>query len=99
MRLNKTILYKRIKELIMSPLETRALQAYFTAANKAANGIGQPIQPSMPLENMVIDGKHYIIITNSNAILAVYRVRSVNGKDVLKGLKRYPKEIVAAFGS
>ena len=35
-------------------------------------------------------GKRYVVLANVNGILAVYRVRTVNGQDVLKGLKRYP---------
>ena len=72
----------------MSPLEQRALSAYF----KYNDGMGQPMQPSDP-ETVEIDGKRYIVLSNTHETLAVYRVRTVNGKDALKRLKRLPKEL------
>lgn len=72
----------------MSPLEQRALSAYF----KYNDGTGQLQQPSEP-ETAEIDGKTYIVLSNTHGTLAVYRVRNVNGKDTLKRLKRYPKEL------
>lgn len=82
----------------MTPLETRAVNAYFVASKKDANGLGEPIQPSIPPDTVEIDGKKYIVLSNVNGILAVYRVRIVNGQEVLKGLKRFPKEITESFG-
>ena len=73
---------------IMSPLEQRALSAYF----RHSDGMGQPVQPSDP-DTVEIDGKRYIVLSNTHGTLAVYRVRTVNGKDALKRLKRYPEEL------
>ena len=72
----------------MSPLEQRALSAYF----KYSDGMGQPMHPSDP-ETVEIDGKRYIVLSNTHGTLAVYRVRTVSGKDALKRLKRFPKEL------
>jgi len=67
----------------------RAMAAYFRAAAKQD---GVPIQPS-PAEHVKHDGLDYIVLRNVNGILAVYRVRIVNSEPVLKGLKRWPKEL------
>lgn len=75
-------------------LKKRALAAYFKQAN---DSLGEPIQPSTP-DVCDVDGKKYVVLSNVNGVLAVYRVRVVNGKEVLKGLKRYPKEIIDSFG-
>jgi hypothetical protein len=42
---------------------------------------------------MEVDGLRYVVLSNTNGLLAVYRVRIVNGQPMLKGLKRWPKEI------
>lgn len=78
-------------------LETRAIKAYLVAAKKQSDGMGQPLQPKTPPDVITIDDKQYIVLSNINGILAVYRVRTVNGASVLKSLKRYPKEIVERF--
>lgn len=84
----------------MTPLEARALNAYFKEANRQieeAGGLGEPIQPRAPT-TCEVEGKKYVVLSNVRGVLAVYRVRVVNGKEVLKGLKRYPKEIIDGFG-
>jgi hypothetical protein len=48
-------------------------------------------QPSSDSTVQTVENKQYVVLVNANGILAVYRVRN-DGK--LKGLKRYPKEIV-----
>jgi hypothetical protein len=71
-------------------LENRALAAYFRSAAKQG---GSPNQPSTPT-NATVDGKQYVVLTNKNGILAVYRVRT---DGVLKGLVRWPAELKAMF--
>jgi len=68
-------------------LEQRALAAYFKYADA---GDGKVMQPSAP-EVVEHNGLKYVRLSNVNGTLAMYRVRVVNGKEVLKGLKRWPK--------
>lgn len=74
-------------------LGNRALAAYFRNANQSG-AISQ--QPGTP-DDVEVDGLRYIVLSNINGILAVYRVRIVNDEQVLKGLKRWPKEIDSRF--
>ena len=77
----------------LSYLETRALSAYIRSASRAENGRGGSAdQPGM-VETLEVEGLTYIRLTNVNGILAVYRVRTVNGKEVLKGMRHWPKEL------
>ena len=71
-------------------LENRALAAYFRSAAKQ---IGSPMQPSKPTI-ATVDGKQYVVLSNTKGILAVYRVRT---DGVLKGLVRWPAELSAMF--
>lgn len=73
----------------MSDLELRALAAYFRASKSADGAV---IQPSPPV-TVEHKGLKYIVLSNINGLLAVYRVRIVNGQAVLKGMKRWPKEL------
>lgn len=66
----------------------RAIAAYYRAADI---GLGQVMHPSAQV--VEIDGLTYVHLTNVNGTLAVYRVRTVNGVAVLKGLKRFPKAL------
>jgi len=52
---------------------------------------GAPIQPSASVVEHV--GLSYVHLGNVNGTIAVYRIRIVNGEPVLKGLKRWPKEL------
>lgn len=63
-------------------LRRRALAAWFKSG-----GTDQPTEPDVVHTS---DGKAYVVLYNTNGILAVYRVRN---DGMLKGLKRYPKEI------
>lgn len=74
-------------------LFNRAMAAYFRSASKVG---GVPIQPSPPtmVENK---GLKYVVLANVRGTLAVYRVRIVNDEPVLKGLKRWPKEVANGF--
>ena len=77
-----------------SELHARALAAYFRTAASAG---GVPIQPGPP-DTVTVDGLDYVVLSNANGVLAVYRVRTVNGEPMLKGLKRWPKELGEAVG-
>lgn len=79
----------------LSHLEQRALSAYFRNGSKqlnSAGGIGSVMQPGA-VETVEHNGLTYIRLSNTRGILAVYRVRTVNGEQVLKGLKRWPVAI------
>lgn len=78
----------------LSNLEQRALSAYYRAGTRAHAGMGQTSQPGA-VETVEHEGLQYIRLTNVNGILAVYRVRIVNGEPVLKGLKRWPSALNA----
>lgn len=67
----------------------RAMAAYYRSAG---DGAMQPSQPDL-VEH---EGLSYVVLQNTHGILAVYRVRVVNGQPVLKGLKRWPKEFGTA---
>lgn len=77
-----------------SHLESRALSAYFRTSSRIVNqnGGGSVNQPG-DIQTLTIEGLDYIVLTNVRGILAVYRVRTVNGEQVLKGMKRWPKAI------
>lgn len=76
-------------EGVKMSLRTRALAAYFRAASK--DGIGEVIQPSY--SEVTHKDLQYIVLDNSRGTLAVYRIRTVNGEQVLKGLKRWPADV------
>jgi len=64
------------------------LAAYFRGGS-----INQPGQT----EAVEHDGVEYIVLENDEGVLAVYRIREVNGEPVLRCLKRWPKEVTEAF--
>lgn len=70
-------------------LEQRALAAYFKYTDA---GNGHVMQPSAP-EIIEHNGLKYVRLSNVNGTLAIYRVRLVNGEEVLKRLKRWPGEL------
>lgn len=74
-------------------LKNRAMAAYFRTAAKLGGAVMQPSPP----EEIEVNGLKYIVLSNTNGILAVYRVRIVNDQPVLKGLKRWPKDLDATF--
>ena len=71
-------------------LQNRALIAYMRSAERIG---GSPMQPS-PGTIMTVNEKKYVVLSNINGILAVYRVRT---DGVLKALIRWPTEITQAF--
>ena len=78
----------------LSHLEVRALAAYTRTSSRIVNqnGGGTANKPG-DIRTLTIEGLDYIVLTNVRGILAVYRVRTVNGEQVLKGMKRWPKAI------
>ena len=72
----------------MKSLEQRAMAAYF----RSWNGDGALNQPSVP-QIHEHKGLRYVVLSNVSGTLAVYRVRTVNGGAMLKGLKRWPAEL------
>ena len=67
-------------------LVSRAMAAYLRT--------GGAMQPGETDSSVVKHGGlDYVRLANVNGTLAVYRVRTVNGAHVLKGLKRWPAEI------
>jgi hypothetical protein len=72
-----------------SDLTRRAYAAWFRSG-----GTDQPSNDSGLVEH---DGLFYVRLVNVNGTLAVYRVRTVNGEPVLKGLKRWPAALEASL--
>lgn len=77
----------------MQDIERRAIAAYYRS--NAGGYINHPQQPPDVVEH---GGLRYVVLSNVNGTLAVYRVRSVNGQDSLKGLKRWPAAVAAPVG-
>lgn len=76
-------------------LEQRALAAYYRSASRQLSnlwGSGSIMEPGA-VETVEVDGLSYIRLSNVRGILAVYRIRTVNGEPVLKGLKRWPEAL------
>jgi len=68
----------------MDDVKRRAFKAYFKRFGEYA------AQPSSDVDFFEIAGKNYVVLSNVNGILAVYRIYN-DGR--LKFLKKYPKEI------
>jgi hypothetical protein len=67
-------------------IEQRAFAAYFRFTENA-------LQPSRNLSGEeTVNGKRYVVLRNTNGILAVYRVKP---DGALKGLKRWPAALDA----
>lgn len=70
-------------------LVTRALSAYFKYPDPQG---GQPLQPASGCsDEVVLNGKTYVVLANSSDVLAVYRVRN---DGVLRRMKRPPAELL-----
>jgi hypothetical protein len=65
-------------------LVRRAYAAYF----RGGQYHDQPSSSASTVE--VVDDKFYVVLRNVNGVLAVYRVRN---DGILKGLKRWPREL------
>jgi hypothetical protein len=69
-----------MKRISDNPYKARALAAYFRSGEGA-------VQPGEPVLMEDDEGKRYVVLSNEDGILAVYRVRN---DDMLKRLKRWP---------
>ncbi len=78
----------------LSNLEQRALSAYYRTASRTGGSVNQPGD----IHEVEFKGLPYIYMSNVNGLLAVYRVRTINGESVLKGLKRYPVGFAESLG-
>ena len=67
----------------MKELERRVLSAYFRS--------GGTQQPDNGVEEITLKGMIYFVLRNCNGILAVFRY--IEQRDVLKRIKRLPKEL------
>jgi hypothetical protein len=67
----------------MDDLTRRAYTAYFRSGGTDQPGGSE----SGPTE---LDGKQYVVLRNSNGVLAVYRVRN---DGMLKRLRRWPADL------
>jgi hypothetical protein len=70
-------------------LLSRAIAAHYQACAREGVAADQPAADSSGVEDL--DGKQYVVLRNSRGVLRVYRVRKYDG--VLKGLRRWPKEL------
>lgn len=68
-------------------------RAIAAAAREAARLGGEMIQPSKGSGVQEVNGRKYVVLRNVAGILAVYRVRT---DGILKGMKRWPKELEQA---
>lgn len=68
-------------------------RAIAAAAREAARLGGQMMLPG-DVQVAEVDGRRYVVMTNRNGILGVYRVRP---DGILKGMKRWPKELDQQF--
>ncbi len=71
-----------------SKLLSRAMAAHYAAYGREGGTVEDPSEDSSGVEH--VGGKAYVILRNVRGILRVYRVRS---DGVLKGLRRWPKEL------
>ncbi len=58
----------------------------------------RPVRTLVANTTNTVDGFDYMVLSNVKGVLAVYRVRTVNGEPMPKGLKRWPKELGGAAG-
>jgi len=66
----------------------RAIAAHYQASAREGVPADQPASGSSGVEE--VGGKQYVVLRNARGILRVYRVRN---DGVLKGLRRWPKEL------
>ena len=69
----------------------RAYAAWFRDAKRGGYVFQQPSDGRSTVEDL--DGRRYVVLANGYETLAVYRVRN---DGMLKGLKRWSKELDAA---
>ena len=72
--------------MMLDDLTSRAYSAYFASEGDRAD------QPAALASGVTTDGdRRYVVLRNTNRILAVYRVRRYDGR--LKRLRRWPATI------
>ena len=71
-------------------------RAIAAVARDAARLGGEMIQPSKESCVQEVSGRRYVVLVNVSGIIAVYRVRP---DGILKGLKRWPKELDQIAGA
>lgn len=76
----------------MKDIESRVMSSYF----KTMKLYGDSDMPSRGVEEVVIKGSSYFILCNSYRLLAVYNY--IEKKDMLKRMKRIPKDILKMYG-
>jgi hypothetical protein len=74
------------------PLLVRAMSAYYRQGRREGHTDEQITIPANSSFLAELGGKRYVVLENVNGVLAVYRVRN---DGVLKGLKRWPRELEA----
>ena len=78
----------------LSSIEQRALAAYYRGSSNSEGSISQPGE----IQEVEHEGLQYVVLANTNGILAIYRIRTVNALPVLKRLKRWPAALTDMFG-
>jgi hypothetical protein len=73
----------------MSDLLDRAMAAHYRQCAREGVIADQPSHAESGVET--INGKQYVVLRNVRGVMRVYRVRY---DGVLKGLRRWPKELV-----
>ena len=68
-------------------------RAHAAVAREAVRLGGALMQPGGS-EVVEVNGRRYVVLTNVRGIIAVYRVRP---DGILKGMKRWPKELDQMF--
>lgn len=69
-------------------------RAHAAAARQSVKLRADLMQPGAT-EVAEVNGRRYVVLCNERGIFAVYRVRKPDG--ILKGLKRWPKELDQQF--
>jgi hypothetical protein len=69
-------------------LLSRAIAAHYRACAREGTVAAQPAALSSGVEELA--GKEYVVLRNARSVLRVYRVRN---DGMLKGLRRWPKEL------
>ncbi len=77
-------LFSREVNEAMDKIVARAYSAWFRS--------GANIQPANTSGLVTYDGKDYVVLENNGGVLAVYRVRTPDGR--LRRMKRPPKAIL-----
>lgn len=69
-------------------LLNRAIAAHYQAYAREGGALSEPAWDSSAVEEVA--GKRYVVLRNISGVIRVYRVRN---DGVLKGMRRWPKEL------